>query len=141
LLDILELPVLADACVRGGHSQEAPNFTAHAARLVTRFPHVQVMQDVYAQANSAIRALLGQLLATLRAPAKLPSLFHAVGFLRRIRVFPERELALAFLTCRPALPHFPEAPCIDGTALATHALSHFIRSAQIQLSHAPSAAV
>ncbi|KAH9991099.1 Dor1-like family-domain-containing protein [Russula vinacea] len=100
LQDILELPVLADACVRGGHFQEALDLTAHAARLATRFPQVQVVQDVHAEANGAIRALLGQLLATLRAPAKLPSLFRAVSFLRRIRVFPERELALAFLTGR-----------------------------------------
>ena len=100
LQDILELPVLADACVRGGHFQEALDLTAHAARLAARFPHVQAVQDVHAEANGAIRALLGQLLATLRAPGKLPSLFRAVSFLRRIRVFPERELALAFLTGR-----------------------------------------
>jgi hypothetical protein len=100
LQEILELPLLADACVRGGHFQEAVDLTAHAARLAARFPHVQAVQDVHAEANGAIRALLGQLLATLRAPAKLPSLFRAVSFLRRIRVFPERELALAFLTGR-----------------------------------------
>jgi hypothetical protein len=58
------------------------------------------VQDVHAEANAAIRALLGQLLATLRAPGKLPTLFRAVSFLRRMRVFPERELALAFLTGR-----------------------------------------
>lgn len=100
LQDILELPVLADACVRGGHFQEALDLTAHAARLAARFPHVQAVQDVHAEANGAIRTLLGQLLATLRAPGKLPSLFRAVSFLRRMRVFPERELALAFLTGR-----------------------------------------
>jgi Dor1-like family/Galactose oxidase, central domain len=81
-----------------GHFQEALDLTAHAARLATRFPHVQAVQDVHAEANGAICALLGQLLATLRAPGKLPSLFRAVSFLRRICVFPERELALAFLT-------------------------------------------
>ena len=100
LQDMLELPVLADACVRGGHFQEALDLTAHAARLASRFPLMQAVQDVHAEANGAIRALLGQLLATLRAPGKLPSLFRAVSFLRRIRVFPERELALAFLTGR-----------------------------------------
>ncbi|KAF8492958.1 Dor1-domain-containing protein [Russula emetica] len=68
--------------------------------LAARFPHVQAVQDVHAEANGAIRTLLGQLLATLRAPGKLPSLFRAVSFLRRMRVFPERELALAFLTGR-----------------------------------------
>ena len=100
LQDILELPVLADACVRGGHFQEALDLAAHAARLAARFPHVQAVQDVHAEANAAIRVLLGQLLAALRAPGKLPTLFRAVSFLRRMRVFPERELALAFLTGR-----------------------------------------
>lgn len=100
LQDVLELPVLADACVRGGHFQEALDLAAHAARLAARFPHVQAVQDVHAEANAGIRALLGQLLATLRSPGKLPTLFRAVGFLRRMRVFPERELALAFLTGR-----------------------------------------
>ena len=100
LQDILELPVLADACVRGGHFQEALDLATHAARLAARFPHVQAVQDIHAEANAAIRALLGQLLATLRAPGKLPTLFRAVSFLRRMRVLPERELALAFLTGR-----------------------------------------
>ncbi|KAI0290617.1 Dor1-like family-domain-containing protein [Russula brevipes] len=100
LQDILELPVLADACVRGGHFQEALDLALHAARLAARFPHVQAVQDVHAEADGAIRALLAQLLATLRAPGKLPTLFRAVSFLRRMHVFPERELALAFLTGR-----------------------------------------
>jgi hypothetical protein len=56
----------------------------------------------HAEANggSAIRALSGQLLATLRASGELQSLFRAIGFLWRIRVFPERELIFRFLTGR-----------------------------------------
>ena len=100
LQDILELPVLADACVRAGHFQEALDLAAHAARLAARFPHVQAVQDVHAEADSSIRALFAQLLATLRAQGKLPTLFRAVSFLRRMRVLPERALALAFLTGR-----------------------------------------
>jgi conserved oligomeric Golgi complex subunit 8 len=100
LQDILELPVLADACVRGGHFQEALDLAAHAERLAARFPHVQVLQDVRAEANSALRVLFGQLFATLRAPGKLPTLFRAVSFLRRMRVLSESELALVFLTGR-----------------------------------------
>ncbi len=61
---------------------------------------MQAVRDVHAETNGAIRTLLSQLLATLRAPGKLPRLFRAVSFLRRMRVFPERELALAFLTGR-----------------------------------------
>jgi hypothetical protein len=93
-------PVLADACVRAGHFQEALDLAAHAARLAARFPHVQAVQDVHAEADSSIRALFAQLLATLRVQGKLPTLFRAVSFLRRMRVLPERELALAFLTGR-----------------------------------------
>jgi hypothetical protein len=100
LQDFLELPILAAVCVRGGHFQEALDLTTHAARLATRFPHVQVVRDVHAKANGAISTLLGQLLATLRAPGKLPSLLRAVSFLRRIHVSPEQELALAFLMGR-----------------------------------------
>jgi hypothetical protein len=100
LQDILELPVLPDACVRRTHFQEALDLATHAARLAARVPQVRAVQDVHAEANAAIRALLGQLLATLRAPGKLPTLFRAVSFLRRMRVFLERELALAFLTGR-----------------------------------------
>ena len=41
LQDILELPVLADACVRGGHFfQQALDLTAHAARLAARWLRV-----------------------------------------------------------------------------------------------------
>ena len=35
-----------------------------------------------------------------RASGKLPTLFRAISFLRRMRVFLERELSLAFLTGR-----------------------------------------
>ncbi|KAH9017017.1 Dor1-like family-domain-containing protein [Lactarius hengduanensis] len=80
LQDILELPVLADARA----------FSASTGRT----------KDVHAEADSSIRALFAQLLATLRAQGKLPTLFRAVSFLRRMRVLPERALALAFLTGR-----------------------------------------
>ena len=95
LQDILELSVLADAYLRGAHFQVALDLAAHAARLAARFPHVQAVQDVHAEANAAIWALLGQLLATLRSPGKLPILFRAVSFPQRMRVFLEHELALA----------------------------------------------
>jgi conserved oligomeric Golgi complex subunit 8 len=86
--------------VRGGHFQEALDLAAHAARLAMCSPHVQVLQDVHAEANSTIRMLFGQLFATLRPPGRFPTLFHAVSFLWRMRVLPESELALIFLTGR-----------------------------------------
>ncbi|KAA1475223.1 Dor1-domain-containing protein [Dentipellis sp. KUC8613] len=100
LQDILELPVLADACVRNGYYQEALDLAAHAAALAARFPTIQVVQDVRAEADHAVRGLLVQLLGVLRAPAKLPVLFKAAGFLRKMHVLSEAELALAFLAGR-----------------------------------------
>ncbi|KAI0317249.1 Dor1-domain-containing protein [Amylostereum chailletii] len=100
LQDVLELPLLAESCVRNGYFQEALDLAAHAAALAARFPTVHVVQDVRAEVDSAVRTLLTQLLGMLRSPAKLPLLFKAVSFLRRMQVLPEEELALAFLTGR-----------------------------------------
>ena len=100
LQDVLELPLLAETCVRNGAFQEALDLAAHAASLAARFPDVPVVQDVRAEVHHAVRALLVQLLGTLREPAKLPALFKAVSFLRRMHVLPEDALALAFLTGR-----------------------------------------
>ncbi|KAI0066754.1 Dor1-domain-containing protein [Artomyces pyxidatus] len=103
LQDLLELPLLADACVRNGYFQEALDLAAHAAALAARFPRVPVVQDVRAEVDASVRVLLVQLLALLREPGKLPALFKAVTFLRRMHVLPEPELALAFLTGRLAV--------------------------------------
>jgi len=100
LQDILELPQLAEACVRHGYFQEALDLSAHSLRLAARFPAVRVVQDVRAEVDQAVRGLLVQLLGMLPAPAKLPALFKAVSFLRRMRVLTEDELALAFLAGR-----------------------------------------
>ncbi|THH18840.1 hypothetical protein EW146_g2202 [Bondarzewia mesenterica] len=100
LQDVLELPLLAEACVRNGAFQETLDLAAHAESLATRFPNVPVVQDVRAEVDHAVRTLLIQLLSMLREPAKLPALFKAVSFLRRMRVLSEDELALAFLTGR-----------------------------------------
>ncbi|KAI0273023.1 hypothetical protein BGY98DRAFT_1099612 [Russula aff. rugulosa BPL654] len=55
---------------------------------------------MHAEVNGTICTLFDQLLAALSTPGKLLSLFRAISFLRRMRVFLERELALAFLTGR-----------------------------------------
>ncbi|KZV59533.1 Dor1-domain-containing protein [Peniophora sp. CONT] len=100
LQDVLEIPLLAEACVRNGYFQEALDLAAHAATIAARFPAVSVIQDVRLEVDAAVRTLLAQLLGMLREPAKLPQLFKAVNFLRRMQVLPEHELALAFLTGR-----------------------------------------
>ncbi|TFY74612.1 hypothetical protein EWM64_g9399 [Hericium alpestre] len=100
LQDVLELPILADACVRNGYYQEALDLSTHVANLAARFPNIQIVQDVHAEVDNAVRNLLAQLLSMLREPAKLPILFKSVNFLRKMQILPEEELALAFLAGR-----------------------------------------
>jgi conserved oligomeric Golgi complex subunit 8 len=100
LLDILQVPQLIDTCVRNGYYSEAMDLSAHTSTLLAQFPTVPVIIDVAAEAERAIRLMSSQLLVLLREPAKLPALFKAVNFLRRMGTFGEEELALAFLTSR-----------------------------------------
>ena len=85
-----KLPVqytVADACVCGGHFQEARSQARfHSARRTTTHD--------FSTQTAPIRALLGQLHA-LCAPGML--LFRAASPLRRILLFPE-QLALICLT-------------------------------------------
>ena len=100
LLDVLQIPQLIDTCVRNGYYAEAMDLSSHTASLLARFSTVPIIIDVAAEAEQAIRLMFSQLLALLREPAKLPALFKAVNFLRRMETLDEEELALAFLTSR-----------------------------------------
>ncbi|KLO20129.1 Dor1-domain-containing protein [Schizopora paradoxa] len=100
LVDVLDIPALIDTCVRNAYYQEALDLSAHAAGLARRFPDVALVQDVAAEAEHATRVMLAQLLALLRDPAKLPALFKAVSFLRKMGALDELELALTFLSSR-----------------------------------------
>ncbi|EJD52412.1 Dor1-domain-containing protein [Auricularia subglabra TFB-10046 SS5] len=103
LLDLLELPQLLTTCIVNSSYQDALDLIAHARQLAVRFPDVAVVQDVLAEVEHAARVMAAQLLGVLREPAKLPVLFRAVNFLRRMAELDEDELALAFLTSRLAL--------------------------------------
>jgi len=100
LLDILQIPQLIDTCVRNGYYSEAMDLSSHASSLLARFPAIPIISDIASEAEQAIRLMSTQLLALLREPAKLPALFKAINFLRRMGTLEEEELALAFLTGR-----------------------------------------
>jgi conserved oligomeric Golgi complex subunit 8 len=102
LSDVLELPRLIDASIRHGAFGDALDLAQHAQSLAASFPEIPLVQDVAAEAAAAQRALLAQLLGALseRGRARLPALFRACGFLRRMRLLTEPELALAFLSGR-----------------------------------------
>jgi hypothetical protein len=104
LSDILELSRLIDASIRHGAFGDALDLAQHAQALATSFPEIPLVQDVAAEAAAAQRALLAQLMEALaeRGRTRLPALFRACGFLRRMHVLTEPELALAFLSGRLA---------------------------------------
>lgn len=102
LLDVLTIPQLIDTCSRNGHYAEALDLAAHAASLASRFPDIQAICDVAAEAEVCVRGIRANLLMVLREPAKLPALAKAVNLLRRMKALDENELALAFLTGRVA---------------------------------------
>ncbi len=89
-----------NTCVRNAYYQEALDLSTHATALARRFPDVALVQDVAAEAEHATRVMLAQLLSLLRVPAKLPALFKAVSFLRKMGALNELELALTFLSSR-----------------------------------------
>ncbi|KAI0931194.1 hypothetical protein AcV5_005263 [Taiwanofungus camphoratus] len=106
LHDVLSLPVLLDSCIRNHNYTEALLLADHATALSQRFPSNSLIQSVKSECDARVQAMLGQLLHMLSEQAKLPALFRAVGFLRKMEVLEEEELALAFLTGRGA--------CIEG---------------------------
>lgn len=100
LLDILQIPQLIDTCVRNGYYSEAMDLSAQSTVLLKRFPTIPVIVDVASESERAIKLMSTQLLAVLREPVKLPTLFKSVNFLRRMEILDEEELALTFLSSR-----------------------------------------
>ncbi|KAF4604644.1 hypothetical protein EYR40_003419 [Pleurotus pulmonarius] len=103
LRDLLDIPLLIDTCVRNGYFGEALSLAAHARSLATLFnnndgsgdkgtqgaqPPPVLLSSILAEVDQSITQMLVSLLATLHEPhRKLPALFKAVNFLRRMNVF------------------------------------------------------
>ena len=107
LRDLLDVPVLIDTCVRNGMYSEALSLASHvSSSLVTLSPPSNPLPlaiSLNASISHSLRTMLSILLATLREPGparKLPALWKAVNFIRRMEVLEEDELALAFLSGR-----------------------------------------
>ncbi|KAH9854388.1 Dor1-domain-containing protein [Lenzites betulinus] len=110
LHDVLSLPLLLETSVRNHNYADALLLAQHASVLASRFPSNPLVQSVKADCDARIHSMLAQLLRVLHEQAKLPALFRAVGFLRKMDVLTEQELALAFLSGRSGY--------LDGTLRA-----------------------
>jgi hypothetical protein len=107
LRDLLDVPVLIDTCVRNGMYSEALSLASHVSSSLTALSPLSdplpLAISLNASISHSLRAMLSTLLSTLREPGparKLPALWKAVNFIRRMEVLEEDELALAFLSGR-----------------------------------------
>ncbi|KAF7303140.1 hypothetical protein MKEN_01277700 [Mycena kentingensis (nom. inval.)] len=116
--DLLEIPMLIDTCVRNGYFAEALSLAAHARSLsASSTTPPPILTSVLSEVQSSVTHMLFSLLATLHEPSrKLPALWKAVNFLRKMDAFPDGEehIALAFLGGREAcLRALLEGPARD----------------------------
>jgi hypothetical protein len=95
---------VVEGCVRSGWYGEAVEVEMRIANLAKKLDPdgCGVVWDVKAEVDQRIRSMVGELLSGLRESGanKLPVLFKTVGFLRKMGVLDEEEIAQAFLSCR-----------------------------------------
>ncbi|PPQ86954.1 hypothetical protein CVT25_009776 [Psilocybe cyanescens] len=102
--DLLEIPLLIDTCVRNGYFAEALSLVSHAKALASNAvssnkPPTLILSSVLSEVHHSIMQMLLSLLTTLYEPnRKLPALWKAVNFLRKMDVFgPSSPFASATL--------------------------------------------
>jgi hypothetical protein len=103
LRDMLDIPVLITTCIHNGYYADALSLASHAHSLSSNLaPEIPpIIQSLQNQVSACLLLLLRTLLQTIYEPnRKLPALWKAVTYLRRMSVMHEDELALAFLTGR-----------------------------------------
>jgi len=92
--DLLDIPVLIDTCVRNGHFGEALSLAGHVASLIHRAnstkdnPPPAILTSVLVEVQHSMTQMRLLLLSTLYEPnKKLPALWKAVSFLRKMDAF------------------------------------------------------
>ena len=91
--DLLEIPLLIDTCVRNGYFAEALSLASHAKALAANASSSSkssplILSSVLSEVHHSIMQMLLSLLTTLYEPnRKLPALWKAVNFLRKMDVF------------------------------------------------------
>ncbi|KAG6911259.1 hypothetical protein DXG01_002097 [Tephrocybe rancida] len=86
--DLLDIPIFIDSCVRNGYFQEALALWSHVNAMAARPNAPPILASVHAEVETAIAQMLVVLLGTLNEPGrKLPALWKAVNFLRKMEAF------------------------------------------------------
>lgn len=86
--DLFDIPLFIDTCVRNGYFSEALSLANHAASLALGPEAPLILTSLQVEVQHSITQMLLSLLATLHEPnRKLPALWKAVNFLRKIDAF------------------------------------------------------
>ena len=109
--DLLDIPILIDTCVRNGYFAEALSLASHAKTLAGNASSSNkslplILSSVLSEVHHSIMQMLLSLIATLYEPnRKLPALWKAVNFLRKMDVFgPSSPFASAPPQMKPFVP-------------------------------------
>lgn len=126
--DLLEIPLLIDTCVRNGYFAEALSLVSHAKSLASTAtasnkPLSLIISSVLSEVHHSIMQMLLSLLSTLYEPnRKLPALWKAVNFLRKMDVFgPTSPFASAPPHLKSILPQLDNEKSFDflGDAISS----------------------
>ncbi|EDR15937.1 uncharacterized protein LACBIDRAFT_227995 [Laccaria bicolor S238N-H82] len=86
--ELLEIPLLIDACVRNGYFSEALSLASHAKAPGSSSDKSLILRSILSEVHHSVLQMLLSLIATLYEPnRKLPALWKAVNFLRKMDAF------------------------------------------------------
>lgn len=98
--DILEMPRIMRTLVAAELYDEALELRDNSLKLAMLHPDDQLISSVCDEMHTLTQQMILQLLVLLRSAVQLPTCLRVVGFLRRLRLFPEFRLRMIFLHCR-----------------------------------------
>lgn len=98
--DILEMPRIMQTLVAAELYDEALELRDNSQKLSMLHPDDQLICSVCDEMHTLTQQMVLQLLILLRSAVQLPTCLRVVGFLRRLRLFPEFRLRMIFLHCR-----------------------------------------
>ncbi|KAG7922328.1 hypothetical protein KL905_002350 [Ogataea polymorpha] len=90
IMDILELPALANACVKTGHYAECVEIASHVRRLSIRYSDIAIIQRVEHDVQLEIREMVNGLIRLLNTDLRQSSIIKIVTYLKRIGPFQKR---------------------------------------------------
>ncbi|CDK25375.1 unnamed protein product [Kuraishia capsulata CBS 1993] len=84
IMDILELPALANACVKQGHYAECVEIASHVRRLAIRYSDIAIISQVEMAIKREVKEMQVGLIRLLNADLKQTSIIKIISYLKRI---------------------------------------------------------